>query len=101
MIPIQSSSSGNGALDEFYDRQAQVLKHLGEVSAFTEGGVPVMLDALIDCTKKDLKKIKKKETKLNTQNAEQTAQLLQLSSNRDTLVSDLKETANSNHTLME
>jgi len=53
-----------------------VLKHLGEVSAFTEGGVPVMLDALIDCTKRYLKKIKKKETKLNTQNAEQTAQLL-------------------------
>ena len=53
-----------------------MLKHLGEVSAFTEGGVPVMLDALIDCTKRDLKKIKKKETKLNTQNAEQTAQLL-------------------------
>lgn len=71
MIPIQSSSSGNGALDEFYDRQTQVLKHLQEVSAFTEGGVPVMLDALIDCTKRDLKKIKKKETKLNTQNAEQ------------------------------
>ena len=75
MIPIQSSSSGNGALDEFYDRQTQVLKHLQEVSAFTEGGVPVMLDALIDCTKRDLKKIKKKETKLNTQNAEQMSQL--------------------------
>jgi hypothetical protein len=59
------------------------------------------LDALIDCTKRDLKKIKKKETKLNTQNAEQTAQLLQLSTGRDALVSDLKETANSNHALME
>ena len=78
-----------------------MLKHLGEVSAFTEGGFPVMLDALIDCTKRDLKRIKKKETKLNTQNAEQTAQLLQLSTHRDTLVSDLKDTANSNHALME
>lgn len=66
MIPIQTASKGNGRLDEFYDRRAQVLKHLSEVATFTEGSVPVMLDGLIDCTKKDLKKIKKKEAKLNS-----------------------------------
>lgn len=60
-----------------------------------------MLDALIDHTKRDLKKIKKKEAKLNTQNAEQMAVLQQLSKNRETLVSELKDTANTNHALME
>jgi hypothetical protein len=30
--------------------------------------VPVMLDKLIESSKKDMKKIKKKEAKLNTQN---------------------------------
>ena len=45
-----------------------MVKHLGTIEEFTMGDVPVMLDQLVETAKKDLKKIKKKETKLNTSN---------------------------------
>jgi hypothetical protein len=48
-----------------------VLGHLKVVTEFTEGKTPILIDNLIEATKKDLKKIKKKEQKLNTQNEQQ------------------------------
>ena len=65
LMPIQKKED---ALDDFYDRRQQVLSHLNNVSEFTQGQTPILLDTLIETTKKDLKKIKKKEQKLNTQN---------------------------------
>ena len=43
-----------------------MLTHLNTIHDFTVGPTPIMLDKLIECTKKELKKIKKKEEKLNT-----------------------------------
>lgn len=45
-----------------------VLGHLDQINQFTIGEVPMMLDILIEKAKKDLKRIKKKEQALNTQN---------------------------------
>lgn len=60
-----------------------------------------MLDGLIDCTKKDLKRIKKKEAKLNSQNSELMGSLQSISNNTQSLMESLKVTANSNHAMME
>jgi len=38
------------------------------VEEFTTGPTPILVDQLVETTKKELKKIKKKELKLNTQN---------------------------------
>ena len=53
-------------MDEFYERRNQVLKHLKEVEEFTTGPTPVLVDQLVEITRKELKRIKKKEQKLNT-----------------------------------
>ena len=63
LMPIQKTDD---ALDDFYDRRQQVLGHLNTISEFTQGNTPILLDTLIESTKKDLKRIKKKEQKLNT-----------------------------------
>ena len=41
------------------------------VKEFTVGPGPVMLDGLVDGMKKELKQVKKREQRLNTQNQEQ------------------------------
>ena len=65
MLPI-SKKGENGSLDDFYERQTQVLSHLQHVDDFTQGQCPILIDQLIETCKKDLKKIKKRELKLNT-----------------------------------
>lgn len=63
-MPIQVTD--HGSLDDFYHRKQVVLSHLQKVEEFTVGQVPFMIDMIIEGCKKDLKKIKKKEHKLNT-----------------------------------
>ena len=87
-------------LDDFYNRQEQVLGHLKVIKEFTVGPGPVMLDGLTESLKKELKQIKKRETKLNTQNVDQIAIIKVSQERRKTLVQDLKQLANSNQNCM-
>ena len=66
-IPIQTNKV-EGELEDFYNRQNQVVKHLKNVEEFTTGGTPIMLDSLVEKSTKQLKKITKKEAKLNLKN---------------------------------
>ena len=97
-MPIQKTED---ALDDFYDRRQQVLTHLNNVSEFTQGNTPILLDTLIETTKKDLKKIKKKEQKLNTQNESLIQVIQQTQARRGQLVTELRETSISNQQLLE
>ena len=67
-MPIKIKTSDQGGLEDFYHRKQTVMEHLQRVEEFTIGQVPIMIDMVIEGSKKDLKKIKKKEQKLNTQN---------------------------------
>lgn len=44
------------------------MKHLKNVEEFTTGSTPIMLDSLVEKSTKQLKKITKKEAKLNLKN---------------------------------
>jgi phage-related tail protein len=100
MMPIQQSG-GIDQLDDFYGRREQVMKHLEIVSEFTIGETPELLDQLIEMTKKDLKKIKKKEQKLNTSNDELISVISKTQQSRINLISDLKSLSISNQSLLE
>ena len=62
---VGKMDTGNDEIDAYYERQQQVKYHLKEVQNFVYGDAPLMLDRLITMAKKDLKKITKKEEKMN------------------------------------
>ena len=92
----QGNNKEETQLDDFYNRQEQVLGHLKVIKEFTVGPGPVLIDGLSESLKKELKQIKKKETKINTQNNEQISLIKASQERRKSLVQDLKKLANSN-----
>lgn len=58
--------------------------------------MPIMLDQVVETAKKDLKKIKKKEQKLNTSNQQHIQIIQQTQERRNQLVAELKTLAISN-----
>lgn len=63
---------------------------------FTYGNTPIMVDQLIEGMNKDLKRISKREQKLNTSNEEQISQIQVYNSQKTKVVDELKRLATSN-----
>jgi len=66
------------------------------VKKFTYGNTPIMVDQLIEGMNKDLKRISKREQKLNTSNEEQISQIQVYNSQKTKVVDELKRLATSN-----
>lgn len=60
-----------------------------------------MLDQLVDDTKKELKKVKKKEQKLNSQNITKVDQIKEITCRTQELTSKLRKLAEGNESMVE
>ena len=67
-----------------------------EVQNFVHGDTPLMLDQLVTVAKKDLKKISKKEDKINSQKSQELLVVKEVSSRREYLKSELMRLTTSN-----
>ena len=63
LIPIKPEG-----LSDYSRRQQQVVGYLENITDFTRGQVPIMLDSIYETIKADLKSIKKQEGRLNSKN---------------------------------
>lgn len=75
--------------------------HLAQIQEFTHGHTPLMLDLLVEMCKKDLKRIAKREQRLNQANLESIESFKSAMSKRQELVKELKATAQNNKAHLE
>ena len=76
-------------MDDYYERRDQVLGHIKQIADFTFSQIPFMLDNVVNSCKEDIKKIKKKEKKLNSQNEQQIFQIQSTSKRREQLIEEI------------
>ena len=94
-------NTGNDELDAYYERQQQVKYHLMEVQNFAWGETPLMLDRLVTVAKKDLKKIDKKEERINAQKSEQLDEIKRVNTESARLQTELNRLNHGNQQMIE